>query len=668
LPKKTIEIPVDKKSSIQKICEALDNQTIDKKTAVLLAIQAVHEKNKLPEAYEGDKVAGYPENLMAEYQWIRNNFDKLTESEKSELEPYILSPDNERSFFYPDKKEQKLSFFDLLLGTTIAYAADNNWKEIYFSAPGKSMAAVIHYYVDASDPNATNDFMEQEAKQVEKAFTDSWTKFKELLQCEPGQTIHVYIGVANLGENVYGLTQWNNTGNCTVSLTPLLDDKKLKSTAVHELFHCFQVSGMGLALNELPDDMEWLLDATATWSEHFIYPDYNREHEYLNAYFNDLDNPLIAKYKRYNCYMFFYYLQAYLQDTSAVPNALKKAKTSPVSYVLPELVADFNAAYYMYAGCNYNKEPLKFYQDTPSFPAIQASENPIFISESVSCDVHVRLEQGAMRYDLIDFSEDIEKIVDIEFKFAAFEEKGLGRRALIKVGGEWHEEDWSGISRRKFCRNEPSENVEQVLLIHSIADLKGTLDYTYFINTYDACNKPFKGSITITANLTGPANANFSTFYKTQEDIQFDEEENCYVVKKRQIDYTGTGGINTRFIVGPEWNEIDLGAMTSSFLSTGHLYEEYDTELYRKVTGNAEDGYCILLNPDTNNKKWVTTISRMLLIGTSSVTIEKSDGMNLYFNDIEVKPEEVNGKRLKGTRTMNVPGGTAILEFDYTLP
>jgi len=38
---------------------------------------------------------------MAEYHWISNNFDTLTADEKRALEPYILPPDNEKSFFNP---------------------------------------------------------------------------------------------------------------------------------------------------------------------------------------------------------------------------------------------------------------------------------------------------------------------------------------------------------------------------------------------------------------------------------------------------------------------------------------------------------------------------------------------------------------------------------------
>ena len=671
IKKRIISLPEEKKSSIQKISEALRANEINEKTAVLLYIQAVHEKNKLSEIYKNDEGIDFVENLMAEYQWIRNHFNELTADEKTALEPYILPPDNEKSFFHPKNKNNTISLIELLPGTCKVEAADNQWHEIHFSIPGKPIAAVIHYYKDTSDPNAANDLLEQEARLIEQAFKDSWSKFKELLQSEPGKTIHVYVGVANLGDGVYGVTQWNNAGECTVSIAPVLDEKILKSTAVHELFHCFQV-GMGLALNEFKEDMEWLFDATATWSENFIYPDCNREHEYLHNYFNDLDNPLIAKYKRYGSYMLFYFLQTYLQDTSAVPNALKKAKTTSVSYVIPELVSDYNAAFYMFAGYNYNKEPLKYYKDIPSFPDIKASENMIIVNDSAEFDVGVMLEGGAMRYDIIDFTDDIDKVVDIEFKFAEFEERELGRRALIKIAGEWHEEDWSGINRRKFCRNEPSENVQQILLIHSIANLKGKLDYVYYIFARDKCDNSFNGNIHIKTSTKLAVNLNISSNYVTKEEIAFDEDENCYVVKKRQIDYTENGGIDTRVIVGPEWNEIDIGSMFSSFYAEGHLYEEYDSEKYRIITGNKEDGYHIILHPGTNNKKWVSKFTKMQMLGSSSFLIEKGEGINLYFSDIDVKPEEVIGKRLKGTRTMDISGaygsGSATLEFDFELP
>jgi len=51
--------------------------------------------------------------------------------------------------------------------------------------PGKTIAAIIHYYVDTSDPNAVNDLLEYEAKLVEKAFTDAWPKFKNCCKANP---------------------------------------------------------------------------------------------------------------------------------------------------------------------------------------------------------------------------------------------------------------------------------------------------------------------------------------------------------------------------------------------------------------------------------------------------------------------------------------------------
>jgi len=196
------------------------------------------------------------------------------------------------------------------------------------------------------------------------------------------------VGIANLGENVLGTTQ---PSTYTVMLAPALEVRLLKSTAVHELFHCFQV-GMGLAEGDIPDDKLWLLDATAVWSENFIYSDYNCEHQHLPSFFNNLDNQLIAGFKRYGGYMFFYFLDTYLQDKSSVPNALKKAKTTSVNYILPELVADFNAAYYLFAGYNYNEVPMKFYKDTPPFPDIKRIRSQPFINDAASYDIPVSLE------------------------------------------------------------------------------------------------------------------------------------------------------------------------------------------------------------------------------------------------------------------------------------
>ncbi|MHB8963566.1 MAG: hypothetical protein ACYC5K_10485 [Saccharofermentanales bacterium] len=43
----------------------------------MLSIRSVHDTGRLPDEYVSDEDSFFPENLMAEYQWIRNHLSTL---------------------------------------------------------------------------------------------------------------------------------------------------------------------------------------------------------------------------------------------------------------------------------------------------------------------------------------------------------------------------------------------------------------------------------------------------------------------------------------------------------------------------------------------------------------------------------------------------------------
>ncbi len=161
-------------------------------------------------------------------------------------------------------------------------------------------------------PAAEKENMRNKAIKVKEAFAKAWPMYKELLNIEPTAPFKVWL--INLEGGLDGGAIWHKKENrCSILLKKTLDDKKLQSTAVHELFHCFQFY-IGHKFRMDDHDVNWLMEATAKWSENYVYPDYNVEHEWLNLFFNTLDKERVYynNKREYISYMLFFFLSQYL--------------------------------------------------------------------------------------------------------------------------------------------------------------------------------------------------------------------------------------------------------------------------------------------------------------------------------------------------------------------
>ncbi|KRQ88051.1 hypothetical protein ABG79_00218 [Caloramator mitchellensis] len=185
--------------------------------------------------------------------------------------PYLLPINDNRSFFSPvnkkENKRSKLNFFNE------AFAATEDYQEYVDEFTIEDQKFEIVYYENKKWPDKKRQSIKTMASQVKEALIYSWGKFKPLMKIKPSKPY--IIEIFEMPETIWG-NSFYFKGNYRIRINDLLCDleKYVKSTIAHELFHTFQFE---LKLGYKSVEEIWLSEATAVWSENYVYPDYNVE-------------------------------------------------------------------------------------------------------------------------------------------------------------------------------------------------------------------------------------------------------------------------------------------------------------------------------------------------------------------------------------------------------
>jgi hypothetical protein len=296
----------------------------------------------------------------------------------------------------------------------------------------------------------------------------------------------------------------------TSHYTPLL------VAAAHEIFHAYQAS--------FPEasDAAWLKEATATWFEDQVFPDFNSQAEWTSLAAPDnawstasmgaghsvagpLDQYAAASSAEYSSYLFFYYLT----NAAGYPNTIvgKLFDAAAGGRVLDALrsTVDWDIEFKRFALWNWNADPEDRYRDAGEHIApLGQHAAPHVVTPTRTADVDVDLGHTQVAYDAIDVQPaggtDVKQLyVDLS---ALSGHDDVSVEAILQIGHHGQPddegtivEDWSGEDHRTFCRDRAGENVTDAILVvtnraTSAGDeVKGTIH----AEARDACPLPPAG-------------------------------------------------------------------------------------------------------------------------------------------------------------------------------
>jgi hypothetical protein len=421
-------------------------------------------------------------------------------------------------------------------------------------------------------------------------------------------------------------------------------------------------------------EQRWLKEATATWSMDYIYPEANKEHQYLPLFFKTRNVALVMRQgnKEYADYVFFLFLQENGSEKD-VANVLLSAKNKSVKDVLQALT-DYENKFADFSEWNWNKEPVKNYRDDPAFPDLSIQgpalkfEQLLFADEETN---EVALDAGSAEYRTFDVSGSLD-LKKVQFKFHDTGDSKHQRHALVKINGQWKEENWTDLEEKRFCLDKPEEKVQAIVLIYSNSDLKAPYFTEYDVDTKGECPKEITGTTTVTldaslgdSKITGKVTSN--------DVLQYDETTDEYKLKSRTINctYESTGVISAI-----SWGQPVVISGTTT--GTGSLTENYDdlaTAPVKIAFDRPGKIAYLTIEPEKKNQKWVhyTMNEEMIagqLNGKSNWTEDGDCSANMVFSDLELNTDQyLKDNVLHYERTITDTEGivTTTLKADYSL-
>jgi hypothetical protein len=679
------------KNTFQKINDDLDAGEITKQEAVKLTFIAAYADEKLPDTYKTEQEQPWTDSAVMEAKWwLDENWDILSEDEKEALLPFYVTPDDPRSFFHPANQENKQGILDALEIIPSADAApDWSMGEVIIS---ENPLRYVMIKYNKQDPGIA-----ERVKWVNESIFKSWPQIEALLEKKP--THGVILFLAPLSGGTRGQASMNtysdNIKRCTVLIKKDMEEKRTKAVTTHELFHCFQFY---IPLKYDTEPRRWMMEATAKWSEHYVWPDYNTEWDTLGGFFSSLDTHMITwnRAHEYRTYTWYLYLTQLLNNPKKVKEDLYAVKDKDAHDVVaatqgfPHFFAD-------YAMWNWNQDPKFKYRDAPKFPTGTyegslmspngaAMDSETFFGESKS-QQQASANSLSAAYKMAVFDDSIEKVT---YRFPQKGDETHQRHALIQIGEVWHEEDWTDTTEKKFCRKRSEEKVNTIVLVFSNADKSelGSAAYNYEIDTTGECVPEWHGytkwSWETSRAVNFPKNAFAEASTQTYEErssmtaydtLVYDEEEDEFMIKDQSIEYRFHEKQDTRYT---DRCGIQSHTITNDYEgSTSSSWEIDKDDLYSsdaptRLSGNYDGTYDVDLDAHDYSEWMSYTSTRHKTYKDCGLegaftprqnSPEETDTYTSKAKDFKLAPNTIqiemspDKKHIKGTTTQKMGSG-----------
>ncbi len=634
-----VKPPFSGQNSREKIIAAREQGKISFERALVLKIIARFAPDKLPAEFKSDKNSPPLGSWQTDVIEMTTHWNEFSEETRKFLEPFMLPPDNEKSFFNPNNNPA-----DFFKNTPIfSLARPTQAQQVFalvsekITAPGEPGDSWLFYFIPASASQAEQDKVVQQADNIKAAWQKAWPRYKAYLGSWPATGTKVYL-TANINPNFYGVTYpyvFTNTGrmsHCRIDINSRITNHKvLQATVVHELFHCFQFFYSPEFL-QTTNDRTWLLESTAVWSENFIYPDYNSEHEYLPLFFSYLNWPRLSTADEYEyaSYMLFFFLDQYLGNQKTVANVFNKFKNvHQVKSALKTGIANFDQVYGQFAVYNWNRVKGKIYKDNPLFPDIFPktvySQLNFMVQKPGRESFSFFYDPGGIFYSYFVFPKKTDEVKYIRIQFKTEPSQSLAKEALLKIGDDWRDRDWTMKKEAEICRDWPGQEVKALVLAVANTDLnkKQTLNLTMTVS--DKCPAKPQGYIKVKEKIVGGPLLNSTYSFAAEQKLKYNPEasnegEESYEVIEQSLscETHSQGNLSISFA-----GVLPVDANSTENCS-GHLTETYAPgERPWQIIINKDEGKAtIRLQAPTKNNKWVHCVTTKSVFGSSDTYAE----------------------------------------------
>jgi len=517
---------------------AYENGTITEEQYYLLSVNAWFTgkggkglTGPMPDEYDPTTLLGL----------ISDNIENLSSDAQKILRPLILPPQEKDSFWNDDNKfDDYMKKLEIIPSVTAVINKRGGVAGYLIEHPGEQYRAKI----DAIGDELTKAYQ----KYIDAGYPQfqEWF-FVKLVPSIPSSGNTIIRGSAELAK-IEGKRR------CWITIGLNADEKHLRSTAAHELFHCMQYN-MGLKINQKE---KWFRESTAVWAQEFARPDFNIEHERDTKMFSSFDKAFFDKsdLRHYASYLWWFYLyQKEGKTGQEVKKMITDVKTKGMKGAIsgrPNYADELKE----YALWNWNQDWFKYYVDTDGLPSNIPSGSSIKTHTAYNQKeetVAVDMLAGSIQYQFFFIENDIKKI---EFDLAKVNQNIFEKNSvhmIYLVGGKWYYQDVSKEDKVKFCRTRAHDLVDVVVFIVSDADLDTDLQLGEI--KYDArgeCNPEWSGVVKYSWTYThsedlslltlsgdpGQSNYRERGFLLSRDTLVYDDDDDEFVIKEQHVTYS----------------------------------------------------------------------------------------------------------------------------------
>ena len=511
------------------IDQALAEKKIDFETALIYKVKFVFRDPSLPKEYFTKEFPFEEGGVFAE---VNENWDKLSSTTKEVLAPYFKRPDDPEGYISKALNgEIEAPKVGLKLIKT-AEAFDRPFSYKSDDSLNTSDGKIKVWYLEKKEiiggrEKITKMYYGTAQKIVANLNADgAYAQFVGLLGKIPPSDgilggdgkLDIYVGPVNYslllntdGSSSQGVNAPDGpiNGSSFIIIRENLNDRYLKTTTVHEIFHAFQ-----RAFNcRLTPANWWWIEGTATWSEDFIYPKEDTEQGYVESFIPRPATSLFQNGKNfeYGAYVFPFYLSnAY--DRVIITKIFEGCKTSsnPLDSADKTIDGGFKKNWKECTLWNYNKKPVENYKN-----ADQSKKFTSDTSQTDNADM-IFLAPGETNFPIKELKPLTAQVIETFFSEAQGVRKatfadlknftGKSKNAAIKAviypknNGQPYIEDWTDLEKRSFCFDKPNDNFDKIILIFSNGELKNKIDANNIkVKTKESCFEVDQGE-TMTVN------------------------------------------------------------------------------------------------------------------------------------------------------------------------
>lgn len=291
-------------------------------------------------------------------------------------------------------------------------------------------------------------------------------------------------------------------------LDPNLDsqgvtEKQVRDALAHEFFHTIEF-GYGHATGNCAD-YDWLGEATANWVIDHVYPDdsaptsssfYRAEQSYAAGYmYKEHREPIDQAASSdatngYSDYVFLFYL-ARAQGAGTIKSIWDATTSQDSVGALKAGVSDLSESWHRFALTAWNDyqrgqksqfhdwDQLEWGMKKALETPFQGSQRPTEVKLEGQSSREIELLQSAseirrlsFHYDYLKFTDETVRSVTLANLVPGAGPDQLKIRALLKINGQWSEEDWTDPDNafKTYCREEHDEHIEELVLVYSNGD------------------------------------------------------------------------------------------------------------------------------------------------------------------------------------------------------